>query len=553
MTDICKICMQRSARWEGSTLVEHLARAHRDEPASIEQIYPELKDEALSGPLPSDDSMPSTAESVDEPEGFGQSTSDSSPSSTGQAADTTSTPPSDDLLDDAYGKKWYLIGVGGAGNNILDAVLLRRETLETNNERRARIWQGGLSGYGLLNTNVSELEQTYYAQEEKEYSRNDLLPNCIIGFGEHDYAGAGYRWDLGRDLATADFANDANPFAERWDLKPDGLQGSQAVMFVHSVTKGTGCGATPVLAERIRETVFDDDFVLSKPLFSSIVIPSEGTEYSQFGGRAKVNGVVGLARAARTVDAIIPFDNNRLEDVGADIRPRIDRLSEYNPPQYVEVNKPLVAFLEAFTMSSVPQFLDRDATMSIKGDVFDPADSFRPVQDKYPRDPDREFTPAVVLAPVLGRSRANSFDASKLELLVRNALFQNKLAEFDPTTAWGGTFLVYGPESKMQDVSALISDGTMADIIGDEQFLDAGRSSGIEAVDIHLKQLVTPYLDDVYLWGTLWNPKMPSIESMYDHALTLKQEGNTQQAENVRDVWDEVEALFSCLGRENMG
>jgi hypothetical protein len=56
----------------------------------------------------------------------------------------------------------------------------------------------------------------------------------------------------------------------------------------------------------------------------------------------------------------------------------------------------------------------------------------------------------------------------------------------------------------------------------------------------------------VYLWGTLWNPEMPSIETMYDHALTLKQEGNSEQAENVREVWDEVEALFSCLGRENM-
>jgi len=542
MPDICKICMQRSNKWAGDSLVDHLSRAHADEPASVEQVYPDLKQAALARDAPGDDAGDSAA-AADTGE-FGRAAS-SSP-----AADET---PSDDLMDDAYGKKWFLIGVGGAGNNILDAVLLRRATLEENNERRARIWQGGLAGYGLLNTNVSELEQTYYAQEEKGYSRNDLLPNCIIGFGEHDYAGAGYRWDHGRDLTEADFADGADPFSERWALRPDRIQDSQAVMFVHSVTKGTGCGATPVLAEKLRDTVLDNGYVVSKPLFSSVVIPSEGTQYSSFGGRAKVNGVVGLARTSRTVDAIIPFDNKRLEDAGADIRPRIDRLGEYNPPQYVEANKPLVAFLEAFTMSSVPQFLDRDSTMAIKGDVFDPADSFRPVQDKYPRDPDRDFSPAVVLAPVLGRSRANSFDESKLELLVRNALFQNKLAEFDPTTAWGGTFLVYGPEEKMQEVSQFIGDGTLANIIGGEEFLDAGQATGIESVDIHVKQLVTPYLDDVFLWGTLWNPEMPTIESMYDHALTLKQEGNSQQAENVREVWDEVEALFSCLGRENMG
>lgn len=531
MSNVCKICMERSNEWQERSLIDHLRAAHRDEPASVEQVYPELKEEVFSA--------------VDDEERDGGSVDSESP-------DPITETPSDALMDDTYGKKWYLIGVGGAGNNILDAILLRQETLEENNERRARIWNGGLAGYGPLNTNISELEQTYYAQEEKNYSRNDLLPNCIIGWGKHDYAGAGYRWDIGKELIEADFADDGDPFQERWDMKKSDIQDSQALMFVHSVTKGTGCGSTPTLAENIRDRVLEDDFVVPKPLFSSIVIPSEGSEYSEFGGRAKVNGIVGLARASRAVDAIIPFDNNRLADVQADIRPRIDRLGEYNPPQYEEINKPLVAFLEAFTMSSVPQFLDRDATMSIMGDVFDPADSFRPVQDKYQHDPDREFTPAVVLAPVLGRSRANSFDRSKLEILVRNALFQNKLAEFDPTTAWGGTFLVYGPEEKMEDVSELASDGTLSSILADEQFLDAGRKDGIESIDIHLKQLVTPYLDDVYLWGTLWNPEMPSLDGMYEHARTLKQEGNTEQAENVREVWSDVEALFSCLGRENM-
>ena len=542
MTNICKICMKRAAAWERDSLTGHIRSAHADEPSSVEQVYPELKDEVLGGESAGDSE--STTEAGSQPSNGSQMAA--------QRAQSTPA-PSDDLLDDSYGKKWFLIGVGGAGNNLLDSILLRRETLEDANSPRARIWQGGLAGYGPLNTNISEIEQTYYAQEEKGYSRNDLLPNCIIGFGKHDYAGAGYRWDIGRDLIEADFAEGSNPIQERWDLPKNEIQDSQAVMFIHSVTKGTGCGSTPVLAEKIRETVLDDDFVVSKPMFSSIVIPSAGTEYSEFGGRAKVNGVIGLAQTSRTVDAIIPFDNNRLKSVQADICPRIDRLDAYTPPQYRELNKPLVAFLEAFTMSSVPQFLDRDATMSIMGDVFDPADSFRPVQDKYKRNPDRDFTPAVVLAPVLGRSRANRIDESKLELLVRNALFQNKLAEFDPTTAWGGTFLVYGPEEKMDDVSTYIGDGTLSQIISSEQFLDASETTGIGSVDIHIKQLVTPYLDDVYLWGTLWNPEMPSLHEMYDHAQSIKQEGNTRQAEHIRETWDHVEALFSCLGRENMG
>nr|WP_250142428.1 cell division protein FtsZ [Halosolutus amylolyticus] len=523
--------MAQEREWDRRTLVEHVRDAHGDEPESVEQVYPELCEEVFA------------ADASDK-----GSTDDRSRPTPEESTET----PSDDLLDDSYGKKWFLIGVGGAGNNILDAILLRRETLAENNERRARIWEGGLAGYGPLNTNISELEQTYYAQEEKGYSRNDLLPNCIIGFGRHDYAGAGYRWDIGKQLMEADFEGDSDPFRERWDMKAERIQDSQAVMFIHSVTKGTGCGATPVVADRLRSDVLADNTIVPKPLFSSVVIPSEGTEYSEYGGRAKVNGVVGLARTSRAVDAIIPFDNTRLENVQADIRPRIDGLEEYNPPQFTDVNRPLVAFLEAFTMSSVPQFLDRDATMSIMGDVFDPADSFRPVEDKYQLNPDVSFTPAVILAPVLGRSRASSFDRSKLEILVRNALFQNKLAEFDPTTAWGGTFLVYGPSEKMDEISEFVADGTLTEIISDKEFLDAGDVAGIETVDVHVKQLVTPDLDDVHLWGTLWNPEMPSLADMYDRAQRLKQEGSSEQAENVREEWDAVKALFSSLGRENM-
>lgn len=520
--------MARADEWDGETLNGHLRSAHGDEPQSVEQVYPDRYDDVF-----------------DDEENEQRQTG-------GHQRRDTGTMVSDDLLDSTYGKKWFMIGVGGVGNNILDAVLLRRETLEENHEQRASIWQGGLAGYGSLNTNVSELEQTYYAQEEHNYTRNDLLPNCIIGFGRHDYAGAGFRWDIGRDLIEADFEGDSNPFRDRWDMDQQEIKDSQAVMFIHSVTKGTGCGSTPVLAEKMRERVIDDDLVVDKPFFSSVVIPSQGAEYSEFGGRAKVNGIVGLARTSKVVDAIIPFDNQRLEQVHADIRPRINRLEEYNPPQYAEINKPLVAFLEAFTMSSVPQFLDREATMSIMGDVFDPADSFRPVEDKYQMDPDRGYTPAVVLAPVLGRSRANSFDRSKLEILIRNALFQNKLAEFDPTTAWGGTFLLYGPETKMKELSDFVNDGTVSEILASKDFLDAGNTSGFEAVDIHVKQLVTPYLDDVYLWGTLWNPRMPSLEEMYSHAESLKQDGNSQQAENLRNTWNHIEPLFSGLGRSNM-
>ena len=559
MPRLCKICMKRAAQWDGDTLDEHIKQAHHDEPESVKEVYPDrydslFDDGEISGSSSADMSPSSDQTPAHQPETTPDPSPEPEPEPAPASNEMTQDAPGDgvDLHDASVGKKWFMIGVGGAGNNILDAVLLRRDTLTEINEPRSRIWQGGLAGYGILNTNLSELEQTYYAQGEQGYSRHDLLTNCIIGLGEHDYTGAGHRWDIGKKLMEADFTNGGDPFSERLDMNPSSIKDSQGVMFIHSVTKGTGCGATPVLARNMRDRVLGDDQILQKPLFSSIVVPSEGVEYSQHGGSAKVNGVIGLARASKEVDAIIPFNNQQLRKVEADIRPQINGIEEYNPPQYQDINRPLVAFLEAFTMPSTPQFLDREATMSIVGEVFDPSDSFRPVKAKYPADPERDYTPAVILAPVLGRSRSDQFDLDRLEILIRNALFQNKLADFDPTTAWGGTFLLYGPEHKMEQISEYVTDGKFTELLANEQFLDAAHADGAEPIDIHVHQLVSPHVDDVYLWGTLWNPKMPSLTNMYEHAQTLKEDAATQQAENIRDVWDHVEALFSHLGRENL-
>jgi hypothetical protein len=171
-----------------------------------------------------------------------------------------------------------------------------------------------------------------------------------------------------------------------------------------------------------------------------------------------------------------------------------------------------VAFLEAFTMSSTPQFVDQDATMSIRGNVFDVADSFRLVEDKYPASMPPEDRPAVVLAPVLGRLRSATVSESKLEILARQALDQNRLAEFDPSTAWGGNFMIYGPEEKMEAVNEYVIDGRVQEIITGPDFLDADNTTGVETVDVQMNQLVTPELDDLYMWGMLWNPEMPALE-----------------------------------------
>ncbi|MEZ3115907.1 cell division protein FtsZ [Halobaculum sp. MBLA0147] len=530
MPQQCKICLTGASEWSTDRLEDHILTEHGDQEASVSAMYDDRFDHLFDGDATSR-----------EPE----------PPDDGDHADPTPT-ASGGTGSSMIGEKWFMIGVGGAGNNILDAVLLRRDTLASSDESRARIWNGGLAGYGLLNTNIAELEETYYATELKDYSRNDLLSNAIIGLGVHDYAGMGYRWDNGEEVAAADFADEKDPFRERWDMTKPDVRDAQAVMMIHSVTKGTGCGSTPVIAEKIRNEVLTGDYIVDKPLLSSVVIPSQGSNQSELGGRAKVNGVVGLARIAQSVDAIVPFNNRLLEEASADITPRISGLSRYTTERFAQLNKPLVAFLEAFTMSSTPGLIDRDATKSIKGDVFDVADGFKLVEDKYPRSMDDDRRPAVVLAPALGRLRLDDITESKLELLAQQTINQNRLADFDPSTAWGGNFIVYGPPEKMADVSTHVDDGTLHDILRRPSLLDADAVQGVGSVDIQVYQIVTPHVDDLHMWGTLWNPEMPSLANMYDHAERLQMEGNNRRAEQVEAVWDDVEALFECLGRDGL-
>ncbi|MBX0325240.1 cell division protein FtsZ [Halomicroarcula sp. F13] len=449
-----------------------------------------------------------------------------------------------------------MIGVGGAGNHIIDAVLMRRDTLRNNNSSLAEVWEGGLANYGSLNTNITELGETYYAREDRGFSREALVTNGMIGYRHHNYSGAGRNWKVGRQLMQKDFEGEKNAIRDRLDLNLNDIEASQAVMLINSVTKGTGCGATPVLAENIRDLITEgtggeDTIAFSKPLISSVVLPSD----HEFGSSEMVRGVVGMAYLSKAVDGIIPFDNSKLDDPPSDLAVDIDQdmLGRYNPPMYTDINRLLVTFLESFTMSSTPQSADTAGTARINGEVFDVPDSFRPVQRKYSQSEDRAYKPAVVMAPVIGKTSASTFDRSRLDTLARSTLLQGQLVEFDPKTAWGGTFMVYGPEEKMEELAPLLSNNELSSILSGEDFLARENFEGPGSIDVYVNQLVVPHVDDVYLWGLLWNPHLPTLERMYDHARELVEHSDSQEASELREMWDTVEPLFDCLGRENMG
>ncbi|NHX40276.1 MULTISPECIES: cell division protein FtsZ [Haloarcula] len=575
MSNKCKICLRDT---EEPTIEEHIAANHAETPQSVSEVYPDRYDDIFDEhgevkpqfqpddpePSDSDESGPDSPAGDPDPDGgispgtalrtdTGSDGVDESPDSgLGSGADTGVSGP----LSGSTGNKWMMVGVGGAGNHIIDAVLMRRDTLRDNNSSLADVWEGGLANYGSINTNLTELGETYYAKEDRGFSREALVTNGMIGYRQHNYSGAGRDWKYGRQLMKQDFDGEKNAIRDRLDLNVNDIEASQAVMLINSVTKGTGCGATPVLADNIRSIITEgtgsvDSMAFSKPLISSVVLPSN----TEFGDSEMIRGVVGMAYLSKAVDGIIPFDNSMLDQPPADLAVDIDEgmLERYNPPMYTDINRLLVTFLEAFTMSSTPQSADTAGTARINGEVFDVPDSFRPVQRKYSYDEDRAYKPAVIMAPVIGKTSASTFDRSRLDTLARSTLLQGQLVEFDPKTAWGGTFMIYGPEEKMAELAPLLGNNELTDILSGEDFLERDSFEGPGSIDVYVNQLVVPHVDDVYLWGLLWNPHLPTLERMYDHARELVEHGESQEAAELREIWDVIEPLFDSLGRENMG
>ena len=615
MTNNCKICLREI---DEQSIEEHIAANHAGTPASVQEVYADrystifdsdgelrpqyhndnsddensgsslhittsdeknrnkgesqsngntgshsnLNTQAGQNPAQSTSSAQTSPEStpdVDEDQLSGQrhSQSDNTHLNTGDGGiDTNVNIPGSTPLSGATGNKWQMIGIGGAGNHILDAILLRRETLREQNSPLAQVWDGGLADYAGLNTNIAELGDTFYAQQDREFSKESLITNGMIGYRHHNYSGAGRNWKVGRTLMQKDFEGEKNAIRDRLDVNQRDLEASQAVMLIHSVTKGTGCGSTPVLAKNIRNLVSEgtgvaDATTLSKPILSSVVLPSE----TEFGASEMVRGVVGMAYLSKHVDGIIPFDNSKLDAQRTDFAVDIDQaaLEHYNPPMYTDVNRLLVTFLEAFTMSSTPQSADTTGTERISGEVFDVPDSFRPVQRKYSIASDRAYTPAVVMAPVIGTTSASRFDRARLDTLARSTLLQGQLVDFDPKSAWGGTFMAYGPAEKMEELEPLLQDGELTSILSGQDFLAHEQYDGPSSIDIYVNQLVVPHVDNVYLWGLIWNPNLPTLERMYKHARELVEQSENKEAQELREAWETIEPLFDCLGRENMG
>lgn len=416
---------------------------------------------------------------------------------------------------------------------------MRRDTLEEDDSDLASAWRGGLENYHMINTNNAEIMDTYYRQVDRNLDHSDVLAQCTIGRGAK---GAGRDPAEGMRQMNLEIAEGRSLF-NNWPLNPEDVSRAQAIMFIHSVVKGTGSGATPVLAEHLRDEVATsaDD----SPMVGITVLPPE--KATKYNPEETVNAGFGFGLMSSAVDVIIPFDNSRLEKVEEDISPEIDYLDDLNP-SYSKPNRPLTQFVEAFMMTSNPETGSDDSdhgldTRGQRDDGFDVPDSYLPIANRYPRDRDHEHHPAVVAAPLMAVSDAKeTVTRGTLDILINNAFNHGLLVDCDPETAWGGAFIFYGPRDIMDDVSSLIQDFAVHEAVSD--------ALGTTELRVHPHQAIVPEVDRLHMWGILWNPKMDALEEMFEKTKDMK-ERNNDIGELIETNWDRINPVYSFLGREN--
>lgn len=460
-----------------------------------------------------------------------------------------STPDVDGFLDNSTGRgKWFTLGVGGCGGNLIDALILRAESLREQEDHPLNsAWQGAIRGLGVVNADAdSELASTYWAQEYLDETISYVAKNYKIG--PPDFQGSGNVEERGAEFAKWTFNQSDENFAGKvWgdSLNPQRIDEAQGVMLFHSAVKGTGTGATPTIANRLNKDVLDSnddydlDLVESNSVFSSVILPSMGS----LDPGEKRNGLVGLARLANEIDAIIPFDNNNLLSASDELRVPISGGNNLQMENHRAENEVFISFLETMSLTSTAPGEDDPQNL---GDQVDVQDIYNPAKDLIPMEDD---LPAIIMAPVYGHiDTEEPLNREHLEELATQAVINGKLVDFDHQTAWGGAFLI-AHSGGYENLSA-IGDRNLREILSKKQLLDFDHEGDdlIHTSDYYIK---IPGIDGLRLCGLLYNPKMERVENWRQWA--EEQRGiNNRFGERIDQVWPQIETLFNLLGRENM-
>lgn len=437
------------------------------------------------------------------------------------------------------GKKWFLFGIGGAGTHILDSIFIRKNHVElSRNEMLSKVWDAAIGGYVLLDTNMADVKKSFIAMEIKKWDMNVIDSFCRLGATGDDadlddketISGGAGGWYIAGEKAmkyTIDSGDLKN--IRLTTFMENQMKSVQAIMFVHSTTNGTGCGATPVLAKHIR-----DEIAPQKLTFSLTVLPAIGRIESGAGRTA----CIGLANIVNSVDGVFLMDNNALADKKIC---NVDKMVLMpKQPAYYGKNRHIVEFLESFSLSSSVGNTLED------GDMFDVKDAIELARQHLNNN-----GRAPILIPIHGSIRLPNISKCNFEesinTLFHKTIIGGKLACCDHTKAKGASFIINGPEKHIFEISRLVNETEIIlKMVRNEQFLNDEK----KIKNIRFYPSVIKDAKEITMWGLLWNPPLKLMDRMVEMVHEYIEEASSDDVGKVLSkALPTIKEVHSDLGK----
>jgi len=422
--------------------------------------------------------------------------------------------------------KWFFIGIGGCGSNLVDTALLRKRQLRRNDSDLQLVWQNAFHDAVALDTNQGHLEDTYFI---REYTSADSHGYTIGG-------GTGSGTDPFKAISKIDSEIEENPVFDGYYSKLKDLDVPRALMIMHSAVKGTGTGAAPRFTEAARNHAKGEN----AEIYHYIVLSDQGDQTAiDADTDRRFNNLLGVLNATNNADAIILTNNANLENVSVSetIEDYPDWKEGYRPE-----NETALAFLEGFTVSSVTAGSQVEDIG--KGDKFDVGDGHIPPK-KFMSDD----APAVILAPALGE--ISSLESKEeLKMFLHNTFRDGRLIDFDPGSAWGGAFLFYGDRELVSN--ARDYDNTFGSILADMP-IDFYFTDEFHVGPVHRYYHAVSGMDTLRVWIVMWNPHIPILEDTWK--LVKANQALSDNSEIVNELierGDEIDSLFDTLGGDTI-
>lgn len=232
--------------------------------------------------------------------------------------------------------------------------------LETNSELITRIAVVGVGGAGcnaiknLVEFGITGVDLIAINTDSKQLNNNPAPVKLTIGKTKTRGQGAGANPEVGRIAAEEDYQSIV-----------DLLKDKDMVFITAGMGKGTGTGASPVVAKAVKEHIHDNNNREDAPIVVGIVI----TPLEHEGPIRKKNAIEGIEELRKNVDGLIIVSNEKLAKLSGEQKLSVSQAYKLADKIVFDAAKGIVDLIN-YTGSVNIDFRDFKTVIRGMGDAF---------------------------------------------------------------------------------------------------------------------------------------------------------------------------------------